>query len=60
MAIKCVICTDLEICPECFAAKVDLGTHLPTHPYKMIDSAGFQLFSSDWSAKYVISEVFTS
>lgn len=52
VAVKCLICPDFYMCPECFAARVELGNHSPSHPYKLIDSGGFQLFKSDWSAKY--------
>ena len=49
VAIQCVVCTDVELCPECFAAKSDIGSHYPSHPYKLIDNGGFHLFRTEWS-----------
>jgi transcriptional adapter 2-alpha len=51
VAIRCVLCEEVDLCPDCFAGKADIGSHLPSHPYKLIDNAGFQLFRTDWTAK---------
>ena len=52
VVIKCAHCPDLELCPDCFAGRADIGTHHPSHPYRLIDNEGFNLFRTDWTAKY--------
>lgn len=49
-AIQCAVCPDVILCPDCFASKSDIGNHSPTHPYKLIDNGGFQLFNTEWTS----------
>ncbi|OQR66870.1 transcriptional adapter 2-beta-like [Tropilaelaps mercedesae] len=41
-----------NLCSECFACQVELGTHRRTHPYEIIDDGNFPLFNerSAWRA----------
>jgi hypothetical protein len=50
LAIRCVECDDLDLCPECFGARVELGSHRPDHAYKFIDNRSFSLFNTEWTA----------
>jgi len=50
VAIQCVVCNDVVLCPDCFAAKSDIGNHSPTHPYKLLDNGGFHLFHTEWTS----------
>ena len=54
VAIQCVVCNDVVLCPDCFAAKSDIGNHSPTHPYKLLDNGGFHLFHTEWTSGYVL------
>lgn len=49
-AIQCALCIDVVLCPDCFAAKSDIGNHSPNHPYKIIDNGGFHLFNTEWTS----------
>ena len=51
IVVKCMVCPDIELCPDCFAGRADIGIHHPSHAYKLIDNSGFTLFKTDWTAK---------
>ena len=34
----------LDLCPECFAGRVEIGSHKSSHNYQFIDDGGFSLF----------------
>ena len=48
--IKCNVCTDVELCIDCFCAGVNVGSHENIHSYKISDCLDFPIFSLDWSA----------
>ncbi len=56
LVIRCVECEDIDLCPECFAARVELGSHRPEHSYKFIDNRSFSLFNTDWTAWYCLNQ----
>ncbi|CAO2842415.1 unnamed protein product [Amaranthus hypochondriacus] len=48
--IKCAMCSDFDLCVECFSVGVDLKPHESNHDYRVMDSLSFPLISSDWNA----------
>lgn len=53
LRVKCVECTDFEICLQCFAAGAEIGPHKNNHPYQFKDSGsvGLSFGKSGWTAK---------
>lgn len=48
--IKCAVCTDFDICVECFSVGAAVVPHKADHDYRVIDNLNFPLFSADWGA----------
>lgn len=62
--IKCVQCTDFDLCVECFSVGVEVDSHKATHDYQIVvrsclsvclmtllqDRMSFPLFAADWGA----------
>eukprot|EP01112_Ceratiomyxa_fruticulosa_P007858 TRINITY_DN2044_c0_g1_i2.p1 TRINITY_DN2044_c0_g1~~TRINITY_DN2044_c0_g1_i2.p1 ORF type:complete len:610 (-),score=146.02 TRINITY_DN2044_c0_g1_i2:192-2021(-) len=48
--IKCSICTDFDLCVECFSVGAQINPHLKTHDYQVMDNMHFPLFTEDWGA----------
>ncbi|KAK7023766.1 transcriptional adapter 2 [Favolaschia claudopus] len=40
----------VDICPPCFCAGKEFGTHLRTHAYRVIEFNSYPIFSADWGA----------
>ncbi|KAJ7135011.1 hypothetical protein C8R43DRAFT_1021884 [Mycena crocata] len=40
----------VDICPPCFCAGKEFGTHLRCHPYRVIEFNSHPIFSDDWGA----------
>ncbi|CAA0837045.1 Transcriptional adapter ADA2b [Striga hermonthica] len=48
--IKCVICSDFDLCVECFSVGTELRPHKSNHPYRVMDNLAFPLICPDWNA----------
>ncbi|XP_078430089.1 transcriptional adapter ADA2-like [Wolffia australiana] len=48
--IKCTKCPDFDLCLECFTVGAEVHPHKSNHPYRVMDSLSFPLFSPDWNA----------
>ena len=48
--IKCAVCTDFDLCVDCFCVGVELGSHRNTHDYQVVDQMNFPLFNEQWGA----------
>lgn len=48
--IQCTDCS-LNLCPECFSSRVEVGQHKSYHGYKFMDNGDFSPLSNSWSAK---------
>ncbi|KAL8506924.1 hypothetical protein ACS0TY_017714 [Phlomoides rotata] len=48
--IKCVICSDFDLCVECFSVGAELHPHKSNHPYRVMDNLAFPLICPDWNA----------
>jgi transcriptional adapter 2-alpha len=48
--IKCAVCLDYDLCPECFSVGVELGGHKNDHPYRVTEALQFSVYSAGWSA----------
>merc|ERR1719347_41446 len=50
--VQCVECKPVvTLCPDCFAAGVEVGQHKSYHGYKFMDNGDFSPLSNSWSAK---------
>ncbi|XP_012543664.1 transcriptional adapter 2-alpha isoform X1 [Monomorium pharaonis] len=49
--IRCAVCTEVEICPPCFAKGCEIDEHKNDHDYVIIKNE-FPLIDSSWSAKH--------
>ena len=53
VCIRCQVCQPaLDLCPDCHACDLQLGSHAPSHPYVVVDSAEFPVLRSEWTARY--------
>ncbi|GMH39953.1 hypothetical protein BSKO_07857 [Bryopsis sp. KO-2023] len=48
--IKCAVCTDFDLCLECFSVGVEVHPHQNTHGYRVVDDLSFPLFAPNWGA----------
>merc|ERR1711973_298022 len=42
--VRCSVCTDYEICLQCFSLGCESGPHKPNHGYRLIDPGTFSIF----------------
>ena len=49
LRIKCAVCSDFDLCVECFSVGVELSDHKNTHSYSILDSMEFPLFNTGFS-----------
>ncbi|KCV68113.1 hypothetical protein H696_05368 [Fonticula alba] len=50
ISIRCAVCEDVDLCVECFALGAEVGLHLREHPYHVLDTLDYPLFTADWWA----------
>ncbi|KEH22976.1 putative transcription factor MYB/SANT family [Medicago truncatula] len=48
--IKCVVCSDFDLCVECFSVGAELTPHKSNHAYRVMDNLSFPLICPDWNA----------
>jgi transcriptional adapter 2-alpha len=48
--IKCAVCTDFDLCVECFSVGVEIVPHKNSHEYQVMDNMHFPLLHPDWGA----------
>ncbi|VFQ82390.1 unnamed protein product [Cuscuta campestris] len=48
--IKCAMCSDFDLCIECFSVGVEVHPHKSNHPYRVMDILSFPLLCPDWNA----------
>jgi len=48
--IKCSVCTDFDLCVECFSVGVEISPHKNFHEYQVMDNMHFPLFDETWGA----------
>ena len=48
--IRCAVCSNFDLCVECFSVGVELQPHKAFHNYHVIDNMSFPLFTRDWGA----------
>ncbi|KAL3502621.1 hypothetical protein ACH5RR_037070 [Cinchona calisaya] len=48
--IKCAICSDFDLCVECFSVGAEVHPHKSNHPYRVMDNLSFPLICPDWNA----------
>ncbi|GFP84885.1 transcriptional adapter ada2, partial [Phtheirospermum japonicum] len=48
--IKCVVCSDFDLCVECFSVGAEVHPHKSNHPYRVMDNLAFPLICPDWNA----------
>jgi len=51
LRIRCAECQDLDLCLDCFASQVELGSHKSDHAYRFYDHGDFSPLNNSWSAK---------
>ncbi|XP_033112202.1 transcriptional adapter 2-beta-like isoform X2 [Anneissia japonica] len=51
--VKCIECleADFDLCLQCFSAGAEIGTHLKTHDYEVLDNGALPLMYEDWSSR---------
>jgi len=49
--IKCAVCTDFDLCVECFSVGVEVTPHKSNHAYQVMDRVNFPLFDELWDAE---------
>lgn len=49
--IKCAVCTDFDLCVECFSVGVEVTPHQNDHAYQVMDRVNFPLFDEEWEAE---------
>ncbi|KAL0103211.1 hypothetical protein PUN28_017503 [Cardiocondyla obscurior] len=50
--IRCAVCTDIEICPACFAKGCEVNEHKNDHDYVIIKNEFPLIDDSNWAAKH--------
>eukprot|EP01097_Dermamoeba_algensis_P008477 TRINITY_DN5678_c0_g1_i1.p1 TRINITY_DN5678_c0_g1~~TRINITY_DN5678_c0_g1_i1.p1 ORF type:complete len:495 (+),score=100.39 TRINITY_DN5678_c0_g1_i1:45-1529(+) len=53
--VKCAICTDFDLCVECFYVGAESFPHKSYHDYQIVDQLNFPLFSEEWGADEELS-----
>ncbi|KAL8087978.1 hypothetical protein AgCh_037933 [Apium graveolens] len=48
--IKCAMCSDFDLCVECFSVGAEVYPHKSNHPYRVMDNLSFPLICPDWNA----------
>ncbi|XP_018628646.1 transcriptional adapter ADA2b isoform X1 [Nicotiana tomentosiformis] len=48
--IKCGVCSDFDLCIECFSVGAEVQPHKSHHPYRVMDILSFPLIRPDWNA----------
>ncbi|KAJ8568604.1 hypothetical protein K7X08_028137 [Anisodus acutangulus] len=48
--IKCVVCSDFDLCVECFSIGAEVQPHKSNHLYRVMDNLSFPLICADWNA----------
>lgn len=48
--IKCAVCTDFDLCVECFSVGVEIVPHRNSHGYQVMDNMHFPMLHPDWGA----------
>ncbi|XP_044503487.1 transcriptional adapter ADA2a-like isoform X2 [Mangifera indica] len=48
--IKCALCSDFDLCIECFSVGAEITPHKSNHPYRVMDNLSFPLICPDWNA----------
>ncbi|KAK9508419.1 hypothetical protein O3M35_005983 [Rhynocoris fuscipes] len=53
LRVKCVECTEFDLCLQCFSAGAEIGPHKNYHSYQFVDSGAIDAIRSKnkWSAK---------
>lgn len=54
LRIKCMECTDFDICLQCFISGAEIGPHKNTHDYKIVDSVSVVFGPRGWKASELI------
>ncbi|KAI5746754.1 hypothetical protein M8J77_007153 [Diaphorina citri] len=54
LRIKCMECTDFDICLQCFTAGAEIGPHKNDHDYKFVGSISVVFGSKGWRAGELI------
>ena len=51
LRIRCAVCTDFDLCVECFSHGAELNDHLKSHPYRVLVKKCLQpqSTSSQWT-----------
>ncbi|XP_071963533.1 transcriptional adapter 2-beta-like [Antedon mediterranea] len=51
--VKCIECSeaDFDLCLQCFSAGAEIGTHLKSHDYEVLDNGAIPLMYEDWSSQ---------
>ncbi|KAM7525300.1 hypothetical protein LguiA_015202 [Lonicera macranthoides] len=48
--IKCAVCSDFDLCIECFSVGAEVKPHKSNHLYRVMDNLSFPLICPDWNA----------
>jgi transcriptional adapter 2-alpha len=48
--IKCAVCSDFDLCVECFSVGAEVKPHKSNHSYRVMDNLSFPLICPDWNA----------
>ncbi|CAK9152072.1 unnamed protein product [Ilex paraguariensis] len=48
--IKCAMCSDFDLCVECFSVGAEIHPHKSNHPYRVMDNLSFPLICPEWNA----------
>ncbi|KAM3268242.1 transcriptional adapter ADA2b isoform X1 [Capsicum chacoense] len=48
--IKCAVCSDFDLCIECFSVGAEVHPHKSYHHYRVMDILAFPLICPDWNA----------
>ncbi|KAL0300895.1 UNVERIFIED_CONTAM: Transcriptional adapter ADA2b [Sesamum radiatum] len=48
--IKCAVCSDFDLCIECFSVGAEVHPHKSGHPYRVMDILSFPLICPEWNA----------
>ncbi|KAK6639573.1 hypothetical protein RUM43_007846 [Polyplax serrata] len=53
LRVKCVECTDFELCLQCFSSGAEIGPHKSDHSYQFVDSGavGVSFGKNQWTAR---------
>lgn len=53
LRIRCIDCSDFNLCLQCFAAGAEIGQHKNNHAYQFMDSSTISIFNGrgNWTAR---------